>query len=156
MMKESMITTILSVLCGLLLIGAIVGICLQDRTAPEISLKGKNTLVCTVGDSVDVLLKDMTAMDDVDGDVTDTIRVSNIYVTGEGKAVVTYVAKDLSNNIGKLKREIRYKEKEIAAGPEAGIETVVDSEGLAMPATTGTTTTTDTTAAAGTTTAAAR
>ena len=135
-MKESMITMILSVMSGILLIGAVVGICLQDRTAPEISLNGKNTLICTVGDPVEVLLKDMTAIDDVDGDVTDTIRVSNIYVTEEGKAVVVYVAKDSSNNIGKLKREIRYREREITTEPEAGIETVMGSDGLAMPATT--------------------
>ena len=130
-MRESVITTILSVLCGMLLIGAVVGVCLKDRTAPELSLEGKNTLIYTEGDSYDALLKGMTAVDDVDGDVTDTIRVSNIHVTGDGKAVVRYVAKDSSNNIGKLKREIRYKEKVIAAENDgqvlpvsAGIESI--------------------------------
>ena len=132
-MKESMITSILSALCGILLIGAVVGICLQDRTAPEISLNGKNTLTCTVGDPYEVLLKDMTAEDDVDGDVTDTIRVSNIYVTEQGKAVVVYVAKDSSNNIGKLKREIRYKEKEIEAELEETQGTTSGSGGQALP-----------------------
>lgn len=107
-MKESMIATVLSTLCGLLLLTAIAGICLKDRTAPVISLNGKNTLTYTEGDSYDVLLAGMTAEDVVDGDVTDTIRISSIHVTEDGKAVVRYVAKDLSNNIGKLKREVKY------------------------------------------------
>jgi hypothetical protein len=53
-MKESMITTVLSIFCGLLLLAAIAGICLKDRTAPVISLNGKNTLIYTEGDSYDV------------------------------------------------------------------------------------------------------
>lgn len=125
-MRESTITTILSVLCGLLLAGAVAGVCLKDRIAPELSLNGKNTLTYTEGDSYDVLLKGMSAVDEVDGDVTDTIRVSNIHVTGDGKAVVIYVAKDSSNNIGKLKREVRYKEKAVAAE--------VDGQGLPVSA----------------------
>lgn len=132
-MKESIITTALSVLCGMLLIGVVVGICLQDRTAPKISLNGKNTMTYTEGDSYDELFKGMTAEDDVDGDVTDTIRVSNIHVTGEGKAVVIYVAKDSSNNIGKLKRWIKYKEKEIAAEAEVTQETTTGSAGMVLP-----------------------
>lgn len=132
-MRESTITTILSVLCGILLIGAIVGICTKDRTAPTISLNGKNTLTYTEGDSYDVLLADMTAEDDEDGDVTDTIRISNIHVLGNGKAVVRYVAKDSSNNIGKLKREIRYKEKEIAAEMDETQGTETGSEGQTLP-----------------------
>lgn len=127
-MKESMITTILSVLCGILLLGAVVGICVKDRTAPKISLNGKNTLTYTEDDSYDVLLKDMSAVDNVDGDVTDTIRVSNIYVTDEGKAIVVYVAKDSSNNIGKLKREVRYK--------KIAVETTV-SDGQTLPVSAG-------------------
>ena len=127
-MKESVIAAGLSALCGVLLIGVIVGVCLKDRTAPQISLNGKNTLTYMEGESYDVLLKDMVAEDNMDGDVTDTIRVSNIHVLDEGKAIVTYVAKDSSNNIGKLKREIRYKEKETVQGStlpvNAGIEKV--------------------------------
>ena len=127
-MKESMITMSLSALCVILLLGVALGMCFQDRNAPQIRLNGKNTLTYTEGDSYDVLLKDMVAEDNVDGDVTDSIRVSNIHVLSGGKAVVTYVAKDSSNNIGKLKREIRYKEKETVQGStlpvNAGIEKV--------------------------------
>lgn len=119
-MKESMITMSLSVLCIILLLGVALGMCFKDHTAPQISLNGKNTLTYTEGDSYDVLLKDMVAEDDVDGDVTDTIRVSNLHVLSGGKAVVTYVAKDSSNNIGKLKREIRYKALETEESKTGG------------------------------------
>ena len=94
------------------MLAAVLSICSKDRTAPVISFNGKNTLTYTEGDSYDVLLEGLTAEDDVDGDVTDTIRISNIHPVGKGKAVVIYVAKDSANNIGKLKREVKYKEKE--------------------------------------------
>lgn len=108
-MRESIITASLSFFCGVLLIAAVVGIYLKDRTAPEITLEGKNTLVYVEGDDVDLLLKDVKAMDDEDGDVSDSLRVSDIYVTSEDRAMVIYVAKDQSNNIAKLKREVKYQ-----------------------------------------------
>jgi hypothetical protein len=110
-MRESIITVILSVLSGLMLIGAVIGIMVRDNTAPVISLTGKNNLTYTEGQDYDVLLEDMTAEDDRDGDVTDSLRVSNLYVTAKDRAMILYVAKDSSNNIGKLKREVRYVPK---------------------------------------------
>lgn len=111
-MKESIITAILAG-CSLVMVIVVgVGLLMADRTAPKISLEGKNTLTYTEGDSYDVLLENMTAEDNRDGDVTESLRVSNLYVTDENKAVVTYVAKDEANNISKLKREVRYKAKE--------------------------------------------
>lgn len=112
-MKESIITAILSILSGLLLIGAVTGLLLRDRTAPVISLEGKNNLTYTEGEDFDVLLKDMTAEDEKDGDVTDSLRVSNIYVTSKNRAMVVYVAKDEANNIAKLKREVKYVQKKV-------------------------------------------
>ena len=110
-MRESLITAVLAGL-SLCLVGAAgAGIVTADRKAPVISLDGKNNLTYTEGEPYDVLLENMTAEDDKDGDVTESLRVSNIYVTEDNRAVVLYVAKDEANNIGKLKREIRYKEK---------------------------------------------
>lgn len=110
MNKESIVTIILGGLSGALLLGAVAGILLKDRTAPVISLVGKNTLTYTEGDPYEDLLKDMQAEDDKDGDVTESLRVSNIYLTSEDRAMVVYVAKDEANNVGKLKREVRYQE----------------------------------------------
>lgn len=109
-MKESIITVVLTI-CSVLLIGlAVVGKVTEDRVAPVIQLEGKNTLIYHKGDSDDVLLEDVRAEDEKDGDVSDSLRVSKVYVISEDRAVVVYVAKDKANNIGKLKREVRYKD----------------------------------------------
>ena len=77
-MKESVITIALSILSGVLLMGAVIGIALKDRTAPVISIVGKNNLSYTEGEDRNIFLKDVTAEDDEDGDVTESIRVSDI------------------------------------------------------------------------------
>lgn len=110
-MKETIITAVLAVFSAVMLVVAGAGILFRDNTPPVLTLEGKNNLTYTEGDTYDELLENMTAEDDKDGDVTDSIRVSKIYQTLEDRAVVIYVAKDESNNIGKLKREIRYEEK---------------------------------------------
>ena len=110
-MKESIITILLGVCSVLLAIIAVFGIVKEDKEAPVITLDGKNNLVYVEGNSYDELFANMTAEDEVDGDVTDTLRISGIYITDDGRAIVSYVAKDHSNNIGKLKREIRYQAK---------------------------------------------
>lgn len=109
-MKESVLTMVLSGLCVILSIGIAVGMLLEDHQAPEISLSGENHLVYTTGDPEEVLFADVHALDNRDGDVSDTLQIASIYPIEEGKAVVTYVAKDTSNNMGKLKRQIIYKE----------------------------------------------
>ena len=69
----------------------------------------------------------MTAVDDCDGDVTDSLEIENVYVEeNDGKATVVYVARDKSNNIAKAKREIGYQESRAAViasvSDEAGEE----------------------------------
>lgn len=107
-MKESIITVIL-IGCSLVSAAAAgVGIFLTDRTAPVIRLEGENSLTYEEGAPYDGLLENVTAEDDRDGDVTDSIRIGNIYQASPKKAVVVYVAKDEANNVGKMKREVRY------------------------------------------------
>ncbi len=110
-MKESVLTVTLAACCFVMM--GVIGInyFMVDREAPVISLDGKNTLKYTEGADYDILLEGVTAKDNNDGDVTESLRVTDIYVTAEGRAVVTYVAKDNSNNIGKLKREVIYQSK---------------------------------------------
>lgn len=108
-MKESIIVTMLSVTSGILLLVAVVGIKSKDRVAPVINIESETEMVFHEGDSDEVLLENVTAMDEKDGDVTESLRVSEIYVTDEEEAVVVYVAKDKANNIGKLKKKITYQ-----------------------------------------------
>ena len=132
-MKESIITALLGVGSALMLIVAAAGILTNDRKAPVIRLEGKNNLTYTEGDSYESLLEGMTAEDERDGDVTDSLRVSNIYVTGKERAMVVYVAKDEANNIAKLKREVRYKEKTTEIVEEKEPEAVPEAENTAAP-----------------------
>lgn len=109
-MKESVITVILAAACLGLVILAGVGIWMEDCEAPVIYQKNEKKVTYTEGEPYDSLLEGMYAEDSSDGDVTQSLRVSNIYVTGANKAVVVYVAKDQANNIGTFKKEIQYQE----------------------------------------------
>lgn len=122
-MKESIVMTLLIV--SSLAMAAVIGTgtVLEDKKAPEIKLEGKNTLIYEEGESEEILLENMKAVDEKDGDVTDSLRISRICVVSENKAMVIYVAKDAANNIGKLKREVRYQAKpKAAASAEAGLQ----------------------------------
>ncbi len=111
-MKKSIITIILLMLSIALGVLAGTGVYMQDRSAPVIYQESDEIYTYTEGASYDELLKDMRAEDERDGDVSDSLRVSNLYVVDDENAVVVYVAKDQSNNLGKFKRKIRYQAAE--------------------------------------------
>lgn len=78
----------------------------KDRTPPVFYIYGEDPKY-TEGDSLDELIVRIRAVDDVDGMVSKSIRVRNIYfVEGTDRAVVTYAAKDQSNNIGSISRNV--------------------------------------------------
>lgn len=108
-LKESVITVILTIACIGLIILTGVKISSQDREAPVIYLENKEEITYIEGDSYKNLLEGVRAEDEKDGDVTDSIQVSRINVVDDEHAVVVYVAKDCANNIGELKRKISYK-----------------------------------------------
>lgn len=76
-----------------------------DRTAPTISFADDdNKLVYTESMKEDELLEGVSAADDVDGDVTDSVLIEKISETADGNVIVTYVALDSSNNVAKRSR----------------------------------------------------
>lgn len=77
----------------------------NDRKAPEITFQEKD-IVYNENEDQDILLQDVTAYDDVDGDVTNSIMIESVIpISGnESKARVIYVAKDSSNNVTKKSR----------------------------------------------------
>lgn len=80
----------------------------DDKVAPEIHFTS-NEVTYTEGESFDVLLKDVTATDDKDGDVTESLMVESIYPNDDGiTATVVYVAKDKSNNVSRDSRKVVY------------------------------------------------
>lgn len=84
----------------------------QDREGPIITVDDTDQLSWYSGMEKSKLLSGVTAVDNVDGDVTDSLVVESIkqdLETGD-KVVVTYAAKDSSNNITKVTRVVDYSE----------------------------------------------
>ena len=60
------------------------------------------------------LLKGVTAIDDVDGDVSDSLMVESVIpMDDEQTATVIYYAKDRSNNVAKATRIVQYHSEEM-------------------------------------------
>ena len=79
----------------------------KDYTAPSLYVAGEK-VEFTEGEDESILIKGIRAEDDIDGDVTDTIRIRNIYfLDNSSEAIVTYIAKDNSNNVGSAQRRIQ-------------------------------------------------
>lgn len=102
---EKKILALLIVLAVALVAVVVVIRFLSDRTGPVIRVSGDAALTYHAGITEEELLSDVTAWDEKDGDVSDTLRVTAIY-PGEtdGQAVVVYMAKDSHNNVTKYNR----------------------------------------------------
>ena len=107
----------------------------QDRTAPVISY-GPDSLAYEEGMEESLLLAGVTAQDERDGDVTESLMVEKISETSNGNVIITYVAKDRSDNVGKASRTVRA----VQGGQNLSDETKADktqenAEGSAEPET---------------------
>lgn len=75
-----------------------------DTAGPEITFP-TDAIYTEVSSSADTLLNDVTAYDEQDGDVTESIIIENISkFISPGKCIITYVAFDGSNNMTKKER----------------------------------------------------
>lgn len=92
----------------ILVILSITTILSEDKRGPDI-LFGDQEFIYNGEEDRKVLLEQVTAIDKVDGDVTDTLTIENILpLSGGKKANVTYVARDKKNNITKVRKVITY------------------------------------------------
>ncbi|MDO4332593.1 MAG: hypothetical protein Q4C58_07865 [Eubacteriales bacterium] len=83
----------------------------QDRTVPVISFS-EEPVIYSESMNEDQLLEGVTATDDADGDVSDTLVIEKIAETSDGKVIVTYAALDSSNNVAKVSRILPVEEKQ--------------------------------------------
>lgn len=99
--------------CSVLLTAGIaVGMMGEDRIAPIISL-GETVEFVYEQDSDDARLLDgVQAVDDEDGDVTDSIIISDITYINSSECVVVYAAKDSSDNVSTFSRKLNYIRKD--------------------------------------------
>nr|WP_295306090.1 immunoglobulin-like domain-containing protein [uncultured Blautia sp.] len=75
----------------------------QDRKGPEITIADSKKDSYTADMTTEDLLEGVKAVDEKDGDVSDSLTVENVYSNEKGDEVtVVYVAKDKSNNVTKV------------------------------------------------------
>ena len=94
--------------CAALLAGNVVVYIGEDRNGPEITVP-QEEVTYVAGSDTSALLNGVTAADDRDGDVTNTVTVESIIPNEDQTgASVVYVAKDSKNNVTKAARLISY------------------------------------------------
>lgn len=104
-MSKKSVTLILAIICAVGLAFSIVLYVSKDRVAPIISYTGDITY--NEGDGEEVLLEGVSAYDEKDGDVSDTLMIESIYKSKD-TAKIIYCAYDSSNNVSKLQRIVSY------------------------------------------------
>jgi len=125
--KKNIATISIGIIIVLLVIAAVIVIGSEDRKAPIITLNiptGRE-ITYTSGEDKEKLIQYATAVDDKDGDVTDSIKIEDIYPTSDLLTVkVVYVARDKSNNIARVNQVFRY----IASQEEIDIQAKINQE----------------------------
>ena len=95
----------------------------SDRKGPEIAVPSGADVTYEEGSDTALLLEGVTATDDRDGDVTDSVVIENIFPNDDRTgASVIYAAKDSHNNVTKVTRRVNYKVAGDAAAPEENTE----------------------------------
>ena len=111
-MKEKHIVFLLSVAVVAVAALSVLVTLGKDRRAPVISITNGTAIVYAEGEDTAILLKDVTAWDNKDGDLTDRIRIHSIIPDeGTGYATVIYAVYDSSHLVTKTKRVVQYEVK---------------------------------------------
>lgn len=113
MKKKNRISILLIMLCLAVLFGyRTLDLARTDRTAPVITMEEGHPEF-SVQDTRETLLRGITAMDNRDGDVTDSLVVESIrLIKADGTAYVSCAAFDKSGNVARSTREIRFTDYE--------------------------------------------
>ena len=95
----------------------------SDRKGPEIAVPSGADVTYEEGSDTALLLEGVTATDDRDGDVTDSVVIENIFPNDDRTgASVIYAAKDSHNTVTTVTRRVNYKAAGDAAAPEENTE----------------------------------
>lgn len=113
MKKQNWISLMLIILFIAALTGyRTVGRLRSDNKAPVIAMDGQ-PLELSSGEPRSALLQGVSASDNIDGDVTDTLVVESVRLMhSDGTVNVTYAAFDASGNVAKASREVRFNDYE--------------------------------------------
>ena len=130
-MKKGIVAGLI-VLCVALGAGTAAVVVTDDRKGPEIELPADGDVTYAEGSDTAPLLEGVTATDEKDGDVTDSLMIENIFPNDDHtSASVVYAARDSHNNVSKATRRVNYKAaaEDTTAENEATQET--DNSGAA-------------------------
>lgn len=131
-MKKGLVA-MLFLACAALLAGNVVVYIGEDRNGPEISVP-QEEITYVAGTDTSALLNGVTAQDNRDGDVTDTVTIESIIPNADQTgASVIYVAKDSKNNVTKETRTIVYS-TDAAQAAVAAADQAAQNQAAADPA----------------------
>ncbi|HAX83534.1 MAG TPA: hypothetical protein DCY15_03345 [Ruminococcaceae bacterium] len=103
-----LISVLFVVAVGAWSVNIILGKTVRDHTPPVIT-SDREVLELSVNDDSSKLLTGLTATDDRDGDLTDSILIgTHSKFISKGVCDLTYLVFDSSNNVGKFTRRVRY------------------------------------------------
>lgn len=112
MKLKKKITLILAVIAAALIVIVCLLVLPGDHNAPVISFSSDEVIYDSEMDE-EGLLNGVTAEDESDGDVSDSLKIADIKMSADGKSVtIVYIARDSSNNIAQNSRELSVEEKE--------------------------------------------
>lgn len=116
-MRKSILVIMVIICLGLA--GVFVGLRFtEDRKGPEIKINDTE-LTYVEGSTYEELLEGVKAVDNKDGDVTDSLIVESVFPNEKGSdATVVYAAKDKKNNVTKVMRTVKYQKTETSADNE--------------------------------------
>ncbi len=131
-MTRKSVTAVLLVACFVLLACAAFAFFSGDNVKPVISFSS-GILNYSAGEDESILLSNVTASDNHDGDITSLIRIANIVPLADGRrASVSYVVKDSNNNTATASQIVNYTsdaEDGTAEGQAADSKIVTESKG---------------------------
>ena len=103
-MEEKKIVAVIGAIDVVLLLVCVVLYLGKDRKGPEIIFDEEKQIVYSEEMDVELLLEGVTAVDEKDGDVSESLLVEKVAGTNGREVIVTYVARDGANNVGKASR----------------------------------------------------
>ncbi len=116
-MKNKIIPLVAMYVIVILFVICVLTVITEDRDAPEI-IFGEEDIVYVQGEDINQLLTGVSAIDKVDGDVSNTLTIEGVNVLlGSRKVNIIYAARDTYNNIVKSSRIVKYQELEASSNP---------------------------------------
>lgn len=84
---------------------------ITDTTSPVVTCKS-NEIVVSVTATEKELMKGVEAIDNRDGDVTNSLIIESMSALADGERVIVYAAVDKSGNVGRCQRILKYNDYE--------------------------------------------